>query len=156
MLQVKRTLVKSVPELWAEISDATAVARHLEPFGSVRITRSDPERLVEWEGDRGRGTVRLEPSGFGTRVILTAATGLRTPDLEPATGTGRSAADADGRFPRWRRFRRREAERPAAVTPDPPASRPGLPPIAEDVALMVLTETLDALGRAHNRPFTRL
>src|SRR3712207_7657547 len=28
---------------------------------------------VAWEGDRARGTVELEPSGWGTKVTLTAA-----------------------------------------------------------------------------------
>ena len=72
MPEAKRTLVKSTPELWAELADAGTLAGHLGPFGSVRITRATPETLVEWEGDHASGTVRLEPSGFGTRVVLTA------------------------------------------------------------------------------------
>jgi hypothetical protein len=67
-----RTLVKSPPELWAECSDATSLARHLDQFGEIRITRLDPETAVAWEGERARGTVRIEPSGWGTKVILTA------------------------------------------------------------------------------------
>lgn len=72
MPQAKRTLVKSGPELWAELTDPGALAGHLGPFGDVRITRTTPETLVEWEGDLASGTVRLEPSGFGTRVVLTS------------------------------------------------------------------------------------
>jgi hypothetical protein len=71
-LQASRTLVKSPPELWAECSDAASLARHLGQFGEIRITRLDPETAVAWEGERARGTVRIEPSGWGTRVILTA------------------------------------------------------------------------------------
>jgi hypothetical protein len=67
-----RTLVKSPPELWAECSDATSLARHLDGFGEIRITRLEPETAVAWEGERARGTVRIEPSGWGTKVILTA------------------------------------------------------------------------------------
>ena len=67
-----RTLVKSPPELWAECSDATSLARHLDQFGEIRITRLEPETAVAWEGERARGTVRFEPSGWGTKVILTA------------------------------------------------------------------------------------
>ena len=67
-----RTLVKSPPELWAEVSDAAALARHLGAFGEIRITRLEPETTVAWEGDRGRGTVELEPAGWGTKVTLTA------------------------------------------------------------------------------------
>ncbi len=67
-----RTLVKSPPELWAECSDAASLARHLDQFGEIRITRLDPETAVAWEGERARGTVRIEPAGWGTKVILTA------------------------------------------------------------------------------------
>jgi hypothetical protein len=71
-LQASRTLVKSPPELWAECSDAASLARHLGQFGEIRITRLDPETAVAWEGEHARGTVRIEPSGWGTKVILTA------------------------------------------------------------------------------------
>jgi hypothetical protein len=72
-LSSKRTLVKSPPELWAEVSDLEALARHLGEFGEIRITRLEPETTVVWEGDRACGTVKLEPSGWGTKVTLTAA-----------------------------------------------------------------------------------
>ena len=71
--EASRTLVKSPPELWAECSEAASLARHLGEFGEIRITKLEPETAVAWEGDVARGTVRLEPSGWGTRVILTAA-----------------------------------------------------------------------------------
>jgi hypothetical protein len=70
--RAQRTLVKSPPELWAEVSDGGALAGHLGAFGEIRITRLDPESTVAWEGDRARGTVELEPSGWGTKVTLTA------------------------------------------------------------------------------------
>jgi hypothetical protein len=70
--EVSRTLVKSPPELWAECSDAGSLARHLGQFGEIRITRLEPETAVAWEGELASGTVRLEPSGWGTKVILTA------------------------------------------------------------------------------------
>jgi hypothetical protein len=70
--RAQRTLVKSPPELWAEVSDVAALARHLGEFGEIRITRLEPETTVAWEGDRARGTVQLEPSGWGTKVTLTA------------------------------------------------------------------------------------
>jgi hypothetical protein len=71
-LQASRTLVKSPPELWAECSDAASLGRHLDGFGEIRITRLEPETAVAWEGERARGTVRIEPAGWGTKVILTA------------------------------------------------------------------------------------
>jgi hypothetical protein len=75
--EASRTLVKSPPELWAECSDADSLARHLSGlfFGEIRITRLEPETTVAWEGERASGTVRLEPSGWGTRVTLTVAPG---------------------------------------------------------------------------------
>jgi hypothetical protein len=72
--EASRTLVKSPPELWAECSDAGSLARHLGEFGEIRITRLEPETAVAWEGERASGTVRIEPSAWGTRVTLTAST----------------------------------------------------------------------------------
>ncbi|HET9890907.1 MAG TPA: hypothetical protein VFQ42_10430, partial [Mycobacterium sp.] len=72
MHEASRTLLKSPPELWAECSDAASLNRHLDSFGEIRITRLEPETAVAWEGETVSGTVRLEPSGWGTRVILTA------------------------------------------------------------------------------------
>ncbi len=78
-LHAQRRLLKSPPELWAEVSDEEALARHLGPFGEIRITRREPERTVAWEGDRASGTVELDPTGWGTRVTVRA-----TPEGEPA------------------------------------------------------------------------
>jgi hypothetical protein len=72
--QASRTLVKSPPELWAECSDASSLARHIGEFGEIRITRLEPETSVAWEGEHASGTVTIEPSGWGTRVTLTART----------------------------------------------------------------------------------
>ena len=71
---VSRTLVKSPPELWAELSDPEHLARHLGEFGEIRITRTEPEHTVAWEGESARGTVELEPAGWGTKVTLEAVT----------------------------------------------------------------------------------
>lgn len=81
--QASRTLVKSPPELWAEVSDVQTLASHLGEDGTIRITRSEPEAVVEWEGDGSAGTVELEPSWWGTKVTLTAEPGS-TPRLERA------------------------------------------------------------------------
>jgi len=70
--EASRTLVKSPPELWAECSEAASLARHLGEFGEIKITRLEPETAVAWEGERASGTVRIEPSGWGTRVTLKA------------------------------------------------------------------------------------
>ena len=71
-VHAQRTLVKSPPELWAELSDLDCLARHLGEFGEIQITRLEPEQTVAWEGEHASGTVRLEASGWGTRVTLTA------------------------------------------------------------------------------------
>jgi hypothetical protein len=68
----QRRLVKSPPELWAEVSSEDILGRHLSEFGEIRITRADPETTVAWEGDRASGTVELAPAGWGTKVVLTA------------------------------------------------------------------------------------
>ena len=81
----QRRLVKSPPELWAEVSDEDALGRRLAQFGEIRITRVDPETTVAWEGDRASGTVELAAAGWGTKVILTAtatATAPRAPAAE--------------------------------------------------------------------------
>src|SRR5437763_8943222 len=70
MYSAQRTLVKSAPELWGELSDPDSLARRLGHFGEVRTTGLEPEDTVAWEGDRVRGTVRLEPSGWGTKVTV--------------------------------------------------------------------------------------
>ena len=95
--RAQRTLVKSPPELWAEVSDAASLARHLGEFGEIRITRLEPESIVAWEGDRARGTVELEASGWGTKVTLTRGGRWRPPTEEPAAavaGAGRGASRA--------------------------------------------------------------
>jgi hypothetical protein len=80
--EVQRTLVKSPPELWAEISDPESLARHLGEFGEIRITRVQPEQKVEWEADDASGTVVIKPSGWGTKVKLTVMRELGDVDAE--------------------------------------------------------------------------
>ena len=148
--EASRTLVKSRPELWAECSEATSLARHIGEFGEIRITRLEPETAVAWEGDVVRGTVRLEPSGWGTRVILTAAVEAAEPELEAVVD---EAAEPEPPEPEA------EAElaelEPEAVNEEipeseSPSSGPGPPAVAS-----VLDSALDSLGSAHHRPFSR-
>src|SRR3954464_14542093 len=82
MLTAKRTLVKSGPELWAEISDPAALGEHFAAFGEIRITRVADASLVEWEGERAAGRLELEPSGFGTKVELSAEVARRVVESE--------------------------------------------------------------------------
>jgi hypothetical protein len=83
--EAQRTLVKSPPELWAEFSDPSSLARHLGEFGEIRIVRVEPEQSVEWEAPDATGAVQLKPSGWGTRVTLTVVRESPEPEavLEP-------------------------------------------------------------------------
>jgi hypothetical protein len=81
--EVQRTLVKSPPELWAELSDPTSLARHLGELGEIRITRIEPEKLVEWEATDASGKVLLKQSGWGTKVTLTATREVAAPEPQP-------------------------------------------------------------------------
>jgi len=81
--EAQRTLVKSPPELWAELSDPESLARHLGEFGEIRIVRTEPESAVEWEGEGVAGSVQLKTSGWGTRVTLTATRQPPRPEPEP-------------------------------------------------------------------------
>jgi hypothetical protein len=155
MHSAQRTLVKSPPELWAELSDADGLARRLAYFGEVRTTGLEPEDTVAWEGDRVRGTVRLEPSGWGTKVTLEVEP-KEPPEPEPAPEAAAPepepepepdpepepepvAEEPEPEVPRrrlfGRLFRRRTAQipgPPAPPTPDPtpptPTPDPGPPP----------------------------
>ena len=89
--EVHRTLVKSPPELWAELSDPAALAKHLGELGEIRITRLEPGEKVEWEATDTSGTVILKPSGWGTKVTLTA-----TSDAHDAPAPTAAAPDAPG------------------------------------------------------------
>jgi hypothetical protein len=96
--EVQRTLVKSPPELWAEISDPASLGRHLGEFGEIRITRIEPEQRVEWEAGDTSGSVVIKPSGWGTKVKLTVNRELTQLDDAADTPSGVSTddlADAD-------------------------------------------------------------
>jgi hypothetical protein len=154
-MEAKRTLVKSPPELWAELSDIAALARHLGEFGEIRITRTEPESVVEWEGDLASGSVRLEPSGWGTKVTLTALPVMLDP-APPPTVTGTLAAPDPPRAGFWARvFRRRTPEPPPPAAPRRSADPDPLPAIEAATGATVLANALDALGSAHHRPFSR-
>ena len=157
-VEVKKTLVKSRPELWAEVSDPGTLARHLAVVGSIRITRVQPESAVDWEGERASGSVRLEPSGFGTRVTFTAVPhgatatpdpGVAAPDATPGSGV----AVAPDRRSFWARLLRRPV---GAVEPEPEPAPAPVRTLEEDRLQAVLGEVIEVLGTAHHRPFSRV
>jgi len=172
-LTAKRTLVKSPPELWAELSEVDSLARHLGEFGEIRITRTEPQTTVAWEGEHASGTVELEESGWGTKVTLTAE--MAEPEPEPpAPVVVPAPSEPEKRRGFFSRMRpRRKA--PAVSRDDGPepvmaasisdgaltvvekgrvARRPE-PPLGTQQALTVLEDTLESLGQAHHRPFSR-
>jgi len=160
--EVQRTLVKSPPELWAELSDPTTLARHLGELGEIRIVAIEPERTVDWEaaaadGAEVSGRVEIEPSGWGTKVRLSASRVIVEPESEAEPQTSETEpepepeavevipaveskpksepepeiiepASRSGFFARL--FRRRRKER--SLQPEPPANpEPDPDPVAE-------------------------
>ena len=92
-LTAKRTLVKSPPELWEELSEVERLAKHLGAFGEITITKLEPEHTVAWEGEHASGTVSIEPSGWGTKVTLRA----ELPERERAGARARTRAGTRAR-----------------------------------------------------------
>jgi hypothetical protein len=157
---ISRTLVKSPPELWAELSDPAALGRRLGSFGPIRITRAEPESTVTWEGERARGTVELEPSGWGTKVTLAATVEGETVEIEAAPPPEPEPAlepEPGPRRPRLAFWRRRTTPLVPPPPPEPAREPEPEPPASEaaDGVDAVLTAALDALGSAHHRPFSR-
>src|SRR5689334_9272315 len=115
MHSAQRTLVKSAPELWGELSDPDGLARRLAHFGEVRTTGLEPEDTVAWEGDRVRGTVRLEPSGWGTKVTL---------EVEPKEAPEEPAPEAV--------VEPEPGPEPVAQEPEPEPQEPEPEPVAQE------------------------
>ncbi len=93
-LTAKRTLVKSPPELWEELSEVEGLAKHLGAFGEIKITKLEPEHTVAWEGEHASGTVSIEPSGWGTKVTLHAELPEEeAPEAEPAAAAPEPVAE---------------------------------------------------------------
>jgi hypothetical protein len=162
--EVQRTLVKSPPELWAELSDPAALARHLGELGEIRITRVEPEKTVEWEATDATGAVRLKPSGWGTKVTLTVTRVV--PEPEPVDAPEPAPVQDPEPVPRRGFFARVFGRRPKVEPePEPEIQEEAQPNLAAELAALeeslaaetqaVLTTVLDRLGAAHHRPFSR-
>jgi hypothetical protein len=127
-VEVSRTLVKSPPELWNELQGD----RLKETTGADAIQASEDQRLLVWEGDGARGTATLEPSGWGTKVILRAEVDEEVAELETEVA----------RLGIWARLR--------GETPPPP---PEPEPLRSKELEQAFEQLLDDLGAAHRRPF---
>jgi hypothetical protein len=170
-LTAKRTLVKSPPELWSELSEVERLARHLGAFGEIKITKLEPEHTVAWEGESASGTVMIEPSGWGTKVTLNAHVEQGEPEPESAAVEEPEPAAAafapdpgpvrkPGFFARL--FAWGPPDEPPAPVGQPEPEPVTAEPVVEDEpepampdAQAVLEDALEALGSAHHRPFSR-
>lgn len=162
-LTAQRTLVKSPPELWSELSEVESLAKHLGDLGEIQITKVEPESTVAWEGEEVSGTVELEQSGWGTKVTFKATVPEPGPAVvvEEVEAEPEPEAEAPERKPgfiaRWLFRRRQPSPEPVAVEPDP-TPEPDPEPVATaetEHVQRVLDGTLEALGQAHHRPFSR-
>lgn len=163
-LTAKRTLVKSPPELWEELSEVEGLMKHLAAFGEIKITKLEPEHTVAWEGEHGSGTVSIEPSGWGTKVTFRAEVPeveaeAAEPEPEPIVEVTQPQPVRRGLLGWLFRTRSEQpAPEPAQVTVETeavvvePEPEDGIDP---EHARAVLAEALDALGAAHHRPFSR-
>ena len=97
-------------------------------LGEIRIVRTEPERVVEWAAAHTTGVVSIKPSGWGTRVTL-SATRERTAEPDSAgAALQEPVAEADA-----------SAERQSAAEAEPeaapePAVQPE--PAAESTAVV--------------------
>lgn len=115
--------MKSPPELWSDLQGEALP----EAVGGARLSMTEEERRIEWEGERAHGAAILEPAGWGTKVTLTA----EIEELEQAAA----------KVGLWKRLRGAKPE------PTPPP-----PPDSQDMA-KALEMLLDDLGSAHRKPF---
>ena len=95
-IELSRTLVKSRPEIWAELESSAGLS---DAVGGASVLASRPEHWLRWEGERASGTAVLEPCGLGTKVTLTARLhGPGSPRDRPAGGGGQSPDELERRL----------------------------------------------------------
>jgi hypothetical protein len=133
-VEVSRTLVKSPPELWEELQGE----RLRETVGAEEVKPSEDERLLVWEGDGTRGTAMLEPSGWGTKVILRAEIEETVTQLEPEVA----------RLGLWSRLM-------GVKPPPPPEAEPEPEGLSPEQIERAFEQLLDDLGSAHRKPFQK-
>lgn len=94
--EVQRTLVKSPPVLWSELSDPQSLARHRGELGDIRITHVEPERLVAWEAQGTTGQIQIRASAWATKVTLSGSREL------PALARAQEQPEPEAGAPRER------------------------------------------------------
>lgn len=70
-VSVSRTLVKSPPEVWAELERDGRLAELLE-IESLEVTVAQELEVLEWQAETASGRIEIKASGWGTKVSLTA------------------------------------------------------------------------------------
>ena len=176
--QVQRTLVKSPPELWAEVSNPESLGRRLAALGEIEITGTDPETTVAWEGENVSGTVELKKSGWGTKVTIDATldepkpvakpepepVDEAKPEPEPVQATEKTEPKPSFFARLFGQPPEPEAVKPPEVEPKVTAEEQAPAPVAEEpeeatldgeALEAALNAALDDLGAAHHRPFSR-
>jgi hypothetical protein len=133
-VEVSRTLVKSPPELWEDL----AGERLKETVGAEQVKPSEDERLLVWEGEASRGTATLEPSGWGTKVILRAEVEKTVTELEPQVA----------QLGLWARLRGVKPPPPPEPEPEPEQRAWSAEQLEQ-----AFEQLLDDLGSAHRKPF---
>jgi hypothetical protein len=71
-IELERTLVKSPPEVWEELSAEAGLSRWLD---KVEVRECHAPSRIEWASSGMSGRIELEPSGWGTRVRARAEQG---------------------------------------------------------------------------------
>jgi hypothetical protein len=135
-VEVSRTLVKSPPELWEDL----AGERLKEMVGAEEVKPSEDEHLLAWQGEGTRGTASLEPSGWGTKVILRAEVEETVTELEPQVA----------QLGLWARL--------LGVKPPPPPEpepEPEQRAWSAEQLEQAFEQLLDDLGSAHRKPFQK-
>jgi hypothetical protein len=130
-LTAKRTLVKSPPELWEELSEVDGLNKHFGEFGEIKITKLEPEHTVAWEGEHASGTVSIEPSGWGTKVTLHAEL-PEEPEAEAAAAADESPAEAEAEHEHEHEHEHAQPE-PAAMKEEPAVVPGELDPVTDPV-----------------------
>ncbi len=158
--EVQRTLVKSPPELWSELSNPDALARHFSELGEIQIVAVEPETKVEWEAEGASGVVQLKQSGWGTKVTLSVTRTASAVEGAPSEPEPETVAEPVAAEAETERAALADPEiEPVALAPEPvgvesepaaPESEPGavesepMAPESEPVAIESEAESATA------------
>ncbi len=139
--EVQRTLVKSPPELWAELSDPASLARHLGELGEIQLTRVEPESAVEWEAENVKGSVQLKASGWGTKVTFSLTREMPERAIAEPEPTAIEPEPAIGEAMHSEAVPEQVAAEPETVAPEAAMREPAVPePPAPELAEPELAE----------------